>query len=285
MLRDARYWRDYWLDRAGSVVLSPTIGDKLSDYYQAAGWTLNGLGASAVYGVERLGVWPLQALGWASEKVGQRTLEQAAALPPHVVHLGLKSAAYLGDYVAAASRYAAALRAAARAERYVPALLKDPLLTLADPLIPGRAAVVDPQLDANLLIRLSKGDPVAVAYAEANRSAGLSYNFSTRFEFLNGGTRAELRLLEQTYDIQLIRDVPLSDIQSTATNLRGAFTDGRTLGYWDSQVAASAYLKGERLATGDLQFFKRAMDLGLNVDFVGTGRAAQRAAQYMPRAP
>jgi predicted nucleic acid-binding protein len=145
--------------------------------------------------------------------------------------------------------------------------------------------VIDPQLDANLLVRLSKGDPVVVAYAEANRSAGLSYNFSTRFEFLNKGTRADLRLLEQTYDIKLIRDVPLADLQSTATSLRGAFTDGRSLGYWDSQVAASAFLKGERLATGDLQFFKRAMDLNLKVEFVGTGRAAQRAAQYVPHAP
>lgn len=159
----------------------------------------------------------------------------------------------------------------------------DPILSSR--ITSARTALVDPQLDANLLMRLSKGDPVAVAYAEANRAAGLSYNFSTRFEFLNGGTRAELRLLEQKYGISLIRDVPLADIQSTATSLRSAFTDGRALGYWDSQVAASAFLKGERLATGDLQFFKRALDLGVKVEFVGTGRAAQRAAQYVPHSP
>lgn len=124
-----------------------------------------------------------------------------------------------------------------------------------------------------------------MAYANANRAAGLSYNFSTRFEFLAGGTRADLQLLEQQYGIQLIRDVPLPQLQQTAAQLRGAFTDGRVLGYWDSQVAASAFLKGERMATGDLQFYKRAMDLGLNVEYVGTGNSALKAAQYVPKPP
>jgi RHS repeat-associated protein len=148
-----------------------------------------------------------------------------------------------------------------------------------------RVALVDPQLDANLLIRLSQRDPVAVGFANANRAAGLSYNFSARFEFLAGGTRAELRLLEQQYGIQLIRDVPLSQLQQTAAKLRGAFVDGRALGYWDSQVAASAFLKGERMATGDLQFYKRALDLGLKVEYVGTGNSALRATRYVPKRP
>jgi len=133
------------------------------------------------------------------------------------------------------------------------------------------------------LVRLFEGDPVAVTYSVNNRAAGLSYNLSTRFEFLVRGTRAELRLLEQRYGIQLIREIPTPQLQATATRLRGAFPDGRVLGYWDSQVAASAYLRGERLATGDLQFFKRARDLGLNVEFVGTGNAAARAGAYVPR--
>ena len=110
-----------------------------------------------------------------------------------------------------------------------------------------------------------------------------SYNLSTRFEFLAGGTRAQLRLLEQRYGIQLIREVPTPQILVTAARLRGAFTDGRVLGYWDSQVAATAYLRGERLATADLQFFKRTKDLGINVEFVGTGNAAARAGGYVPR--
>lgn len=55
------------------------------------------------------------------------------------------------------------------------------------------------------------------------------------------------------------------------------------LGYWDSQVAATAYLRGDRLATADLRFFKRAKDLGLSVEFVGTGNSATRAGAYVPR--
>jgi len=138
-------------------------------------------------------------------------------------------------------------------------------------------------LDANLLMRLSAGDPLAIAYANANRAAGLSYNVSTRFEYLVGGTRAELRLLENRYGIALSRDYSLAEIQDTGRQLRSAFTDGRVLGYWDSQVAATAYLTGDRMATTDLQFYKRALDLGLSVDFVGTGRALSRANNYVPR--
>ena len=132
---------------------------------------------------------------------------------------------------------------------------------------------------------VSRGDATAVAYANANRAAGLSYNYSARLEFLIRGTRAELRLLEERYGMRLIREVPLDDIAAEASRLRSLFTDGRVLGYWDSQVAATASLMGERMATADLQFFKRAMDLGLNVEYVGTGAAAARAAAYVPRPP
>jgi predicted nucleic acid-binding protein len=147
------------------------------------------------------------------------------------------------------------------------------------------SAGVDPQLDANVLMGLANGNAAAIAYAKANRAAGLSYNVSARLEFLAKGTRAQLRVLEQQYGIKLIRDLRLSDIQATAGRFVRAFTDGRTLGYWDAQVAASAYLKGERFGTADLQFYKRARDLGLNVDYVGTGKAAQKAAQYIPQPP
>jgi hypothetical protein len=46
-------------------------------------------------------------------------------------------------------------------------------------------------------------------HANANRAAGLSYNYSTRLEFLAGGTRGQLRLLEERYGLRLIREVPL----------------------------------------------------------------------------
>jgi hypothetical protein len=52
---------------------------------------------------------------------------------------------------------------------------------------------------------------------------------------------------------------------------------------WTSQQWHPAVLRGEKLATNDLQFFKRAKDLGLNVEFVGSGDAATNAANYVPR--
>jgi len=145
------------------------------------------------------------------------------------------------------------------------------------------ATLIDPQLDANILIRLLYGDPDVIAFIQANRAAGLSYNVYTRAEFLSRGTRAQLRLLEETYGIRLIQNVTPNQIDDVARRLEQAFDGtGRRLGTGDARVAATAYLTGERLATGDLQFYKRARDLGLQVEFVGTGRAAARAAAYQP---
>lgn len=66
--------------------------------------------------------------------------------------------------------------------------------------------------------------------------------------------------------------------------MRKAFDGtGRAIGEGDAKVAASALLRGEKLATNDLQFFKRAKDLGLNVEYVGSGNAAANAAKYVPQ--
>lgn len=148
----------------------------------------------------------------------------------------------------------------------------------------GRAiALIDPQLDTNILIRLLRGDAEVVAFVRANRAAGLSYNVYTRAEFLRRGTRAQLRTLEENYGIRLIREFNPVQIDDVARRLQRAFAGtGRSLGDADAHVAATAYLKGERLATGDLKFYKRAFDLGLDVEFVGTGPAAARAAAYRP---
>jgi hypothetical protein len=89
--------------------------------------------------------------------------------------------------------------------------------------------------------------------------------------------------LKNQYGIKLIRDVPLQELQATAARLQRAFTDARVLADADARVAASAFLRNERLATNDLQFFKRARDLGLSVEYVGTGDAAARAANYVPQ--
>ena len=146
---------------------------------------------------------------------------------------------------------------------------------------------VDPQLDANLLQALIDHTHVnhaaAKAYALANESSGLSVNRSAYREFLQSFSKDQFNALRQEYRIRLIREIPLEELQSTSSRLQRAFTDGRTVSDADARVAASAYLRGERLATNDRQFFYRARDLGLDVEYVGTGEAAARAANYIPR--
>ncbi|MEZ4312945.1 MAG: hypothetical protein R3F14_33400 [Polyangiaceae bacterium] len=117
------------------------------------------------------------------------------------------------------------------AKQAVPALEREATAAATAPTVTASgAALVDPQLDANLVIALinteDPGHAAAVAYVQANKAAGLS---------------AE-----------------------------------------DARVAATALLRNEKLATNDLQFFKRAKDLGLKVEYVGGGAAAKKAAAYVP---
>jgi predicted nucleic acid-binding protein len=146
----------------------------------------------------------------------------------------------------------------------------------------------DPQLDTNVLIQLIRKEPEFVAYVQAEQPLGLSYNVVVAAEFLTlgKGTGVQLQLLEQQYGVKLIQDVSLQEIDTAAARLQAAFARDplhRTLREEDARVAASAFLKQERLATGDIQLFKRAKDLGLEVDFVGTGQTAARAVAYQPR--
>ena len=46
--------------------------------------------------------------------------------------------------------------------------------------------VIDPQLDTSFLVRLLLADPPFVAYAAANRAAGLRYSPAAADEFLAG---------------------------------------------------------------------------------------------------
>jgi hypothetical protein len=147
---------------------------------------------------------------------------------------------------------------------------------------------MDPQLDVNALIKLLRGVPEFVAFANANQAQGLTYNRAARSEFLaNGlGTEGELDTLAQGYGIVLLTDVSEAEIEAAATRLVAGFdqdAQGRLLRLPDGRILATAFLKGEGLATGDLQLFKRGRDLGRAVVFVGGGRAATRAAAYSSR--
>ena len=77
-----------------------------------------------------------------------------------------------------------------------------------------------------------------------------------------------------------MREISLEEIEAVAARLRRAFEGtGRALSEADSRVAASAFLRGEKLGTNDLRFYKRCKDLGLDVEYVGTD---PRAANYEP---
>jgi len=150
------------------------------------------------------------------------------------------------------------------------------------------AVLLDPQLDANVLIGLLNGIPEFVDYAQMNQPKGLTYNLATRAEFVAGdaGTDAHLQLLEQRFGVNLIQNITKQDLDDVASRLQAAFQGDpqkRSLGEADARVAASAFLRTEALATADLKFFKRLRDLGLIADFIGTGRALARAAAYQPR--
>jgi RHS repeat-associated protein len=175
-----------------------------------------------------------------------------------------------------------------RNRNVTPKAPKSTVSTTAPAQIVGPKSAIDPQLDNNLLSQLVNpahpNHAAAVAYAEANKAAGLSVNRAAYKEFLQHFSKDQFSVLREQYGIKLIREISLDELNSVAQRLRKAFDgSGRDIGEGDAKVAASALLRGEKLATNDLQFFKRAKDLGLNVEYVGSGNAAANAAKYVPQ--
>lgn len=127
----------------------------------------------------------------------------------------------------------------------------------------GAASFVDPQLDNNVLSHLAnpshQNHAAAVAYANANKAAGLSVNRHAYREFLVNFSKDQFKMLKDKYGIKLIREISLEEIEIVGKRIEDAFvgTD-RSISASDARVAASALLRGEKLATNDLQFFKRA---------------------------
>ena len=144
--------------------------------------------------------------------------------------------------------------------------------------------MIDPQLDSNFLIRLLKGEQTFVEYATEHRSAGLNVYSAVLAEFLQKGTLEEFMALQGQYGIRLADDCTPNEVSAVAARLRSAFGGtGRVLSEEDARVLATAFLRREPFATGDLQLFKRAKDLGLNADFIGPGNAATKARNYVPQ--
>jgi predicted nucleic acid-binding protein len=117
-----------------------------------------------------------------------------------------------------------------------------------------------------------------------NKPAGLTINRHTYQKLLANFSKDQLKAVRETYGIRLIRDVELPQLGDVASRLQRAFAGtGRAISAEDARVAATAFLRNEQLVTADLQFFKRAKDLGLDVEFIGGGAAARNAASYVPQ--
>jgi RHS repeat-associated protein len=152
--------------------------------------------------------------------------------------------------------------------------------------VPKPAANVE--LDNNLLNALTDAKhpnhASAVAYASANKAAGLYVNRATLREYLAAFSKYQFSELAKDYGIKLLRDIDIKTLESTAARLEKAFQGtGRVISTPDANCAASPFLRNSTLGTADLQAFKRAKDLGLNVEYVGTGKAAEKAAAYVPK--
>lgn len=146
--------------------------------------------------------------------------------------------------------------------------------------------MVDPQLDTNVLIKILATVPEFVAYAVAKQGDGLGYNEATALQFLAKGNQADLDKLARQYGVSKGSDSSLTEIDDAAQRLQKAFRGdrlGRVLHSPDARVAATAFLMKEVMATGDLQFFKRARDLGIPVDFIGSSAVSLKAQAYVPR--
>ena len=153
--------------------------------------------------------------------------------------------------------------------------------------VPGAKGGPKAQLDTNLASALlnpaDAGHAAAVAYMDANKGTGFFVNRHSYKELLVRFSKDQVKKLREMYGIRMLRDVDLDDIAEAAARIEDAFapTD-RVISPADARVAATSYLQGRKLATADLQFYKRARDLGLDVEFVGKGNAATKAAAYVP---
>jgi predicted nucleic acid-binding protein len=144
------------------------------------------------------------------------------------------------------------------------------------------------QLDANLISALLNpkdvGHASAVAFVSANKAGNLTINRHTYMKILSRYSKDQFNELKQLYGIKLLKEINLPELGATASKLEKAFAGtGRAISAEDARVAATGFLRNETVATADLQFFKRARDLGLSVEFIGSGNTAKKATAYIPQ--
>lgn len=126
----------------------------------------------------------------------------------------------------------------------------------------------------------------------------ISISRSTKYEFLKhpSASQTEFSQLLKNHNIDFIDNISYRNVISEGRALRDVFkivdansANKRALGLMDSRQLAASKLTGIDIVTYDLQIFKRAKDLGLNVHFLdlskgpGIGKAAQKAINYVPQ--
>ena len=116
----------------------------------------------------------------------------------------------------------------------------------------------------------------ALAWVNGNRAGGLQINPHTYDMLVAKWGKDKVKELETKYGITVLA-MPEKDLAGAAARIVAAFKSTDRVIRPGARVAATALIKGEKLSTNDLQFFKRATDLGLNAEYVGSGEAAKKA--------
>ena len=186
---------------------------------------------------------------------------------------------------AAKARVAAATQDA-RSEATKPS---EPSATQSATTAPSAAATKAKRitLDNNAVSALrNKADPLhsqISQYIANNPGAKVSIGRGTYMEQLGKLSHQELNAFLKENNIKFNRSLSIETLAKTSTKIEKALQAvGKTIKRPDAITAANSLLTKETLVTADVDFAKRAMDLGLKVDFFGTGNSAKNVANYKP---
>ena len=149
----------------------------------------------------------------------------------------------------------------------------------------GAVSVGNKQLDNSILSSLA--DPknanhaAAVAYITGKEGA-LYANRAAYMEFLGAHSKYDFELLAKRYGIKLLREISIEELSVTSIRLRNAFAEsGRVLSDTDAMNAAGAFLRGETFVTSDYGAARRAMELGIKVEYVGSAEKAAKVGNNL----
>ena len=144
------------------------------------------------------------------------------------------------------------------------------------------------ELDTNMLIAAAKADHpqhgLVMAFLESNKDAVKVIGAPA---FREAGAKTGNSLIKRTLTQLGIRaDIsrPVESLTALAERYMGAFTNSESkLKLPTRSTSASAQMAGRTLVTRDIQFYKRAVDLGINdIRFVGSPENMPLGRQIRP---